>query len=168
MPSKHLRDVIQNMFDQAFMTTYFWPLFWVVLQILAIVIPLLVAVAYLTWAERKVMGAMQLRQGPATVGPYGLLQPLADGIKLFSKEIIVPKAAHAPVFIMAPMLTFFLSLVAWAVIPVDIGWVLADINVGILYLFAVSSLCCADGVIRSVYGACDRMCIAVCWVFEFD
>lgn len=122
------------------MTTYFWPLFWVVLQILAIVIPLLVAVAYLTWAERKVMGAMQLRQGPATVGPYGLLQPLADGIKLFSKEIIVPKAAHAPVFIMAPMLTFFLSLVAWAVIPVDIGWVLADINVGILYLFAVSSL----------------------------
>lgn len=86
------------------------------------------------------MGAMQMRQGPATVGPYGLLQPIADGVKLFSKEMIVPTPAHKVVFIMAPMLTFFLSLIAWAVIPVDLGWVLADINVGILYLFAVSSL----------------------------
>jgi NADH-quinone oxidoreductase subunit H len=117
-----------------------WPLTWIVLHILAIIIPLLLSVAYLTYAERKVMGAMQLRQGPMTVGPFGLLQPLADGIKLFSKEIIVPSAAHRVVFIMAPMLTFFLSLIAWAVIPVDEGWALANINVGILYLFAVSSM----------------------------
>lgn len=117
-----------------------WPLTWIVLHILAIIIPLLLSVAYLTYAERKVMGAMQLRQGPMMVGPYGLLQPLADGIKLFSKEIIVPSAAHRVVFIMAPMLTFFLSLIAWAVIPVDENWALANINVGILYLFAVSSM----------------------------
>jgi NADH-quinone oxidoreductase subunit H len=123
-----------------FMTLYGMPLVFIVLHILAIVIPLLLSVAYLTYAERKIMGAMQLRQGPMMVGPFGLLQPLADGIKLFSKEIIVPSAAHRVVFIMAPMLTFFLSLIAWAVIPVDEGWALANINVGILYLFAVSSM----------------------------
>lgn len=115
-------------------------LLFIVLHVLAIVVPLLLSVAYLTYAERKVMSAMQLRQGPMTVGPFGLLQPLADGIKLFSKEIIIPSAAHRVVFVMAPMLTFFLSLIAWAVIPVDEGWALANINVGILYLFAVSSM----------------------------
>ena len=128
------------MFDEAFLTTYLWPGIWIVLQIFAIIVPLLLSVAYLTWFERKVMGAMQLRQGPATVGPYGLLQPIADGVKLFSKEMILPTQAHKVVFVMAPMLTFFLSLIAWAVIPVDLGWVLADINVGLLYLFAVSSM----------------------------
>lgn len=128
------------MLDQAFLDTYVWPGIWIVLQVLAIIVPLLLSVAYLTWFERKVMGAMQMRQGPATVGPYGLLQPIADGVKLFSKEIILPTQAHKVVFIMAPMLTFFLSLIAWAVIPVDLGWVLADINVGLLYLFAVSSM----------------------------
>lgn len=112
----------------------------IVLQILAFVVPLLIGVAYLVYAERKVMGAMQLRQGPMTVGPFGLLQTFADAIKLFSKEIIIPSAAHRVVFILAPVMTLLLSMIAWSVIPVNAGWVIADINVGILYLFAVSSM----------------------------
>jgi NADH-quinone oxidoreductase subunit H len=112
----------------------------IVAQIVAIVLPLLIAVAYLTYAERKVLGAMQLRQGPNTVGPFGLLQPMADGIKLLGKETIIPAGANRGLFVAAPMLTFGLALIAWAVIPFDYGWVLADINVGILYLFAISSL----------------------------
>ena len=110
------------------------------MQILAIVVPLLVGVAYLTYAERKVIGAMHLRRGPNVVGPYGLLQPLADGAKLFFKETVIPSGANRVVFVMAPMVTFSLSLVAWAVIPLSDGLVVADINVGILYLFAISSL----------------------------
>jgi NADH-quinone oxidoreductase subunit H len=97
-------------------------------------------VAYYTYAERKVMGAMQRRQGPMVVGPFGLLQPIADGIKLLSKETIIPAQANGPVFVIAPMITFTLAIVAWAVIPVNAKWVLADINVGILFLFAISSM----------------------------
>ena len=98
------------------------------------------AVAYYTYFERKVMGAIQRRQGPMTVGPFGLLQPLADAFKLLSKETIIPSQANGPVFVIAPMLTFVLALVAWVVIPVDAKLVLADINVGILFLFAISSM----------------------------
>ena len=112
----------------------------IVAQILAIVVPLLITVAMLTYAERKVMAAMQLRMGPNVVGPFGLLQAFADGIKLFFKETVLPTTANKGVFVIAPMLTFILSMVAWAVIPFDEGVVLADINVGILYLFAISSL----------------------------
>ena len=119
---------------------YVWPGAIILAQILLIVVPLLVAVAYLTYAERKVIAAMQLRKGPNVVGPFGLLQPLADGLKLMLKETILPVRANLGVFVLAPVITFTLSFVAWAVIPFDEGWVLADINVGILYLFAISSL----------------------------
>ena len=109
-------------------------------KILAVVVPLLIAVAYLTLAERRVIGFMQLRKGPNVVGPFGMFQPFADALKLMAKETILPAGADKVVFIIAPMLTFILALVAWAVIPFDAGLVLADINVGILYLFAISSL----------------------------
>lgn len=125
---------------EAFWTGYAWPTILIVIQCLAIIVPLLVAVAYLTYAERKVMAAMQLRQGPMVVGPFGLLQPFADGLKLFAKETIIPSGSNRVVFVIAPMITFLLSLIAWAVIPFGDGLVLADINVGILYLFAISSL----------------------------
>ena len=113
---------------------------WIVLQILAVTVPLLIGVAYLTLAERRVIGFMQLRKGPNVVGPFGLFQPFADALKLIAKETILPAGADKVVFLIAPMLTFVLALVAWAVIPFGEGMVLADINVGILYLFAVSSL----------------------------
>ncbi len=118
----------------------FWPLAVLVFQILAVCSALLGAVAYLVYAERKIMAAVQRRQGPALVGPFGLLQPVADGLKLLSKEIIIPSQANNIVFILAPIMFFSLALFAWAVIPVNYGAVLADINVGIIYLFAASSM----------------------------
>ena len=119
---------------------YVWPTALTVAHIIAIILPLLISVAYLTYAERKVIAAMQLRRGPNVVGPFGLFQPIADAIKLLGKETIIPSGSSRVLFVMAPMLTMILALVAWAVIPVDEGWVLADINVGVLYLFAISSL----------------------------
>ena len=109
-------------------------------QTLALLVPVLLAVAYLTLAERKVLAAMQLRRGPNVVGPFGLFQPFADAIKAVMKETIVPSGANRLLFMFAPMLTFMLAMLAWAVIPVNDGWAIADINVGILYLFAISSL----------------------------
>lgn len=111
-----------------------------VLKILSIVVPLLIAVAYFTIAERKIMGAIQRRRGPNVVGYIGLLQPLADGLKLFVKETTLPTSSNTALFIIAPSLTFILSLISWAVIPLSEGIVICDLNLGVLYLLAVSSL----------------------------
>ena len=131
---------LNEFFNSPFWLQYGWPGLVMVGQIGAMIGVVIFAVAYLTYAERKVLGAMQRRQGPMTVGPFGLLQPIADGVKLLSKETIIPSQANKPVFIMAPIVLFTLALVAWAVIPVNLKWVIADINVGILYLFAISSM----------------------------
>lgn len=119
---------------------YLWPTIWTVIKIVAIVVPVLLSVAYLTLAERKVIGSMHMRRGPNVVGPFGLLQPMADGLKLFLKEIIIPSGASRGVFIIAPMMTLALALIAWAVIPFSKDLVLSDLNVGILYLLAISGL----------------------------
>ena len=111
-----------------------------VLKILSIVIPLLIAVAYFTIAERKIMGAIQRRRGPNVIGYIGLLQPLADGLKLFAKETTLPSSSNVTLFLLAPALAFILSLLGWAVIPFSEGIVITDVNLGILYLLAISSL----------------------------
>ncbi len=116
----------------------------VILKIVAIVVPIMLTVAYLTLAERKVIGYIQVRIGPNRVGPRGLLQPIADGIKLAFKEVIVPSKANRFLFLSAPLLALAPALAAWAVIPFDDGMVLADINAGLLYILALTSL--------SVYG----------------
>ncbi len=119
---------------------FIWPGVVIVAGIVALLVPLMIGVAYLTYVERKVIAAMQMRKGPNVVGPFGLLQPIADALKLMTKETIIPSGANKVLFIIAPMLTFVLALVAWAVMPVAEGWVIADLNVGMLYLFAISSL----------------------------
>jgi len=112
----------------------------IIIKILIIVVPLLISVAYFTLAERKVLGAIQRRRGPNVIGVYGLLQPLSDGLKLFAKETVIPSSSNKFIFIISPIITFTISLMGWAIIPFDKYSVLSEINVGILYLFAISSL----------------------------
>lgn len=131
---------ITEFLNSPFWTDYGWPGLVMFGQIGAMMGVVIFAVAYLTYAERKVLGAMQRRQGPMMVGPFGLLQPIADGVKLLSKETIIPSQANKPIFLLAPIMLFTLALVAWSVIPVNFKWVIADINVGILFLFAISSM----------------------------
>ena len=116
----------------------------IIAQIMAVIVPVLLSVAFLVYAERKVLALIQLRRGPNIVGPFGILQSFADALKLLTKENIIPSGSNKIVFILAPIITMVLSLAAWAVIPFAPGWVVSDINVGVMYLFAVSSL--------SIYG----------------
>jgi len=125
---------------EPYLGAYLTTLIVIGIQALLVVVPVLIFMAYLTYAERKVLGAMQRRLGPNVVGPFGLFQPFADAIKMLTKETVIPAGASKFLFILAPMLTFSLAVIGWAVIPVNDGWGIANINVGVLYLFAVSSL----------------------------
>ena len=127
-----------------FWTSYLFPLIVIVAQSLLLLVILLVAIAYVLYADRKIWAAVQMRRGPNVVGPWGLLQSFADLLKFVLKEPVIPAGANKGVFLLAPLVTCVLSLAAWAVIPVADNWMIADINVGILYIFAISSL--------SVYG----------------
>jgi NADH-quinone oxidoreductase subunit H len=119
---------------------YVWPAVWSVMRIVAILVPLVLGVAYMPYFERKVIAYMHVRIGPNRVGPFGLLQPIADGLKLFFKEVLVPAKADKVLFIVGPILALAPALVAWAVVPFADGWVLADVDAGVLFLMAVSSL----------------------------
>src|SRR5215217_4556575 len=123
-----------------FWTSYLWPLIVMVAQSVLLLVILLVAIAYVLLADRKIWAAVQIRRGPNVVGPWGLLQSFADLLKFVLKEPTVPAAANKGIFLLAPLVSCVLALSAWAAIPVDLGWVIADINVGILYIFAISSL----------------------------
>ncbi|MFL9826888.1 NADH-quinone oxidoreductase subunit NuoH [Rhodoplanes sp. SY1] len=121
-------------------TNYIWPLLLIVIHSVAVLLILMTAIAYILYADRKIWAAVQIRRGPNVVGPWGLLQSFADMLKFAIKEPIIPDGANKGLFLLAPIVTCVLALSAWAVIPVADGWAVADINVGILYIFAVSSL----------------------------
>jgi NADH-quinone oxidoreductase subunit H len=121
-------------------TTYLWPLIVILAQSVLMLVVLLVAIAYILLADRKIWAAVQIRRGPNVVGPFGLLQSFADLLKFVLKEPTIPDSANKGIFLLAPLVACVLSLSAWAVIPVNAGWVIADINVGILFIFAISSL----------------------------
>src|SRR6476659_8116081 len=123
-----------------FWTQYIWPLIVMVAQSVLLLVLLLVVTAYVLYADRKIWAAVQIRRGPNVVGPWGLLQSFADLLKFVVKEPIIPAGANKGVFLLAPFVTCVLALAAWAVIPVSEEWVISDINVGVLYIFAISSL----------------------------
>lgn len=123
-----------------FWTDYGWPVAIIVLQSTVALVAVLVIVAYLILVDRKVWAAVQMRRGPNVVGPWGLFQSFADLLKFVFKEVVIPAGANKSIFLLAPLVTSVLALSGWAVIPVDAGWVIADINVGILYILAISSL----------------------------
>ena len=123
-----------------FFWTYLWPLIVIVAQSLLLLVILLIAIAYILLADRKIWAAVQIRRGPNVVGPWGLFQSFADLLKFVVKEPVIPAGANKGVFLLAPLVTCVLALAAWAVIPVNAKWVIADINVGVLYIFAISSL----------------------------
>jgi len=123
-----------------FFWTYLWPLIIIVAESLLMLILLLTAIAYVLYADRKIWAAVQLRRGPNVVGPWGLFQSFADLLKFMVKEPVIPAGSNKGVFILAPLISCVLALAAWAVIPVNVGWAIADINVGVLYIFAISSL----------------------------
>src|SRR6059036_2703647 len=131
-------------FASAFWTGFLWPLIVMVAQSVLLLVVLLIAIAYILLADRKIWAAVQIRRGPNVVGPWGLLQSFADLLKFVLKEPIIPSGANKGVFLLAPLVSCVLALAAWAVIPFDLGWMIADINVGVLYIFAISSL--------SIYG----------------
>src|ERR1700750_758466 len=123
-----------------FWTSYLWPLIIMVAQSVLLLVILLVAIAYVLLADRKIWAAVQIRRGPNVVGPWGLLQSFADLLKFVLKEPTIPSGANKGVFLLAPLVSCVLALAAWAVIPMDLGWVISDINVGVLYIFSISSL----------------------------
>ncbi|MGC2044719.1 MAG: NADH-quinone oxidoreductase subunit H, partial [Pseudolabrys sp.] len=123
-----------------FFWTYLWPLIVILAQSVLLLVILLVAIAYILLADRKIWAAVQIRRGPNVVGPWGLFQSFADLLKFVVKEPVSPAGANKGVFLLAPLVTCVLALAAWAVIPVNANWVIANINVGVLYIFAISSL----------------------------
>ena len=164
----------------AFISDYVWPLVLMVAESILLLVVLLIVVAYVLLADRKIWAAVQIRRGPNVVGPWGLFQSFADLIKFVLKEPVIPAGANKGVFLLAPFITCVLAFAAWAVIPVNAGWVISNINVGILYIFAISSLGVygvimagwasnskyplsrratlggADGVLRSLDRLCDH------------
>jgi NADH-quinone oxidoreductase subunit H len=123
-----------------FFWTYLWPLIITIAESVLMLVVLLIAIAYILLADRKIWAAVQIRRGPNVVGPWGLFQSFADLLKFMVKEPVIPAGANKGVFLLAPLVTCVLALAAWAVMPVNVGWVIADINVGVLYIFAISSL----------------------------
>src|SRR3981081_2103011 len=136
--------MMADFFASSFWTGFLWPAIVMVAQSLLLLVVLLIAIAYILLADRKIWAAVQIRRGPNVVGPWGLLQSFADLLKFVLKEPVIPSASEKGVFLLAPLVSCVLALAAWAVIPMNLGWVIADINVGVLYIFAISSL--------SVYG----------------
>lgn len=124
----------------AFISTYVWPAIIMVAQSLLLLVALLLFIAYILLADRKIWAAVQLRRGPNVVGPWGLFQSFADLLKFVFKEPVIPAGANKAIFLLAPLVSVTLALAAWAVIPLNAGWVIANINVGILFVFAISSL----------------------------